>query len=86
MRLILLAAVVIVLQRIAELTGGRFYQARDRASLEEIYAEIEKLERTERRERRFEETYDLYPWFLLPAVVVYAFGWLSSLTWARRLP
>jgi len=74
------------LQRIAELTGGRFYHARDRDSLEDIYAEIESLERTERRELRFEETFDLYLWFLMPAILLYAAGWLSSSTWARRLP
>ena len=74
------------LQRIAELTGGIFYHAKDRESLEEIYADIEALERTERRELRFEETFDLYLWFLLPAILLYAGGWLSSTTWARRLP
>ena len=74
------------LEAIAELTGGRFYRARDKESLEEIYAEIEALERTERSQERFEETYDLYPAFLAWAVALYALGWLSLLTWARRLP
>ncbi len=73
------------LQRIAEVTGGRFYHARDRESLEDIYAEIEALERTERTERRYEETYDLYLWSLLPAILLYGLGWLSTGTWARRL-
>ncbi|MEW6072096.1 MAG: VWA domain-containing protein [Planctomycetota bacterium] len=70
---------------IAELTGGRFYRAKDRAGLEEVYAEIEALERTPREERRTEENYDLYPLFLLPAALFYAAAWLSSATWARRI-
>ena len=73
------------LQRIAEITGGRFYHARDKDSLEQIYAEIESLERTERTQRRYEETYDLYLWSLLPAIVLYGLGWISTATWARRL-
>jgi Ca-activated chloride channel family protein len=74
------------LERIAELTGGQFFRARDRASLERVYEEIEDLERTERREERFTETFDLYPLLLTPALVLYLLAWISSATWARRLP
>lgn len=74
------------LERIAEVTGGRFWRAKDRTSLEGIYEVIETLERTEREERRFEETFDLYPWALFPAILCYALAWLSHATWARRLP
>ena len=73
------------LERIAELTGARFFRARDREGLEAVYSEIEQLERTERREERTTETFDLYPRLLLPALLIYLFGWLSSSTWARRL-
>jgi len=34
------------LQRIAEVTGGRYFRATDTASLEAIYAEIDELEKT----------------------------------------
>jgi len=74
------------LQRIAEVTGGRFYHARDREALEQIYGEIESLERTERHERRYEESFDLYLRLLLPAIGCYVLVWLSGSTWARRLP
>jgi len=73
------------LERIAEVTGARFFRARDREALEAVYAEIEQLERTERREERTTETFDLYPRLLLPALLIYLLGWLSSSTWARRL-
>jgi Ca-activated chloride channel family protein len=73
------------LERIAELTGGRFYRATDRAELESIYAEIERLERTPRSERRFEETFDLYPWFLAPALCLACLAQLARASLWRRL-
>jgi Ca-activated chloride channel family protein len=74
------------LQEIAELTGGRFFRARDRRALEQAYAEIEALERTPRQEKRFVEHYDLYPRFLVGALLAYCAAWLCLSTWARRLP
>ena len=74
------------LREIAARTGGRFFRARDREALERTYAEIEALERTPREERRYVETFDLYPPLLLAVVALYAAAWLSSATWARRLP
>ena len=40
----------------------------------------------ERREQRYEETFDLYLYLLLPAIACYGLVWLSNATWARRLP
>jgi len=74
------------LERMAELTGGRFYKASDRKELAGIYAEIEQLEKTPRSERRFEESYDLYPWVLLPALVCAFLSQASRASWARRVP
>ena len=74
-----------VLTQAARITGGRYFKATDVGALEEIYAEIEDLERTERRELRYEETFDLYLWSLLPAILLYGLAWLSNATWARRL-
>jgi len=73
------------LEAVAAETGGRFWRARDKESLEEVYEEIEELERTPREERRYVETFDLYPFFLQPALLVYLLAWLLSSTWARRL-
>lgn len=74
------------LREIAKRTGGRFFKARDKAELEKIYAEIERLERTKRVEKRYSETFDLYMRFLLPALALYAAAWLLGSTWVRRLP
>jgi len=74
------------LEEIAQLTGGRFYRATDQAELEQIYAEIEALEKTPRKERRFEETYDLYPRWLAPALLLFLLGELARSTLWRRIP
>ena len=74
------------LENIAEVTGGRFFRARDRGALEAAYAEIEALERTPREELRYVEHYDLYPSLLLGALGCYLAAWLLASTWARRLP
>lgn len=74
------------LRGIAEVTGGRFFRARDRRALEKAYAEIEELERTPRQEKRFVEHYDLYPLILYAAMGMYVAAWLCCATWARRLP
>ena len=74
------------LKRIAALTDGRFFRARDREGLEAAYAEIEALEKTPREERRFVEHYDLYSELLFLAFFAWAMGWASAFTWARRLP
>jgi Ca-activated chloride channel family protein len=73
------------LRAIAELTGGRFWRAKDREQLAGIYAEIEALERTPRVEKRYEETFDLYLRFLLAGMACYGLALLSAYTWARRL-
>lgn len=74
------------LERMAELTGGRFFRATDQEGLEEVYRRIEELERTEREEKRFSESYDLYLAFLVVGLAAYVAAWLSTATWARRLP
>ena len=74
------------LQRIAKVTGGQFFRAKDKGGLESVYAEIERLERTEREEIRHSETYDLYLRYLGAGLGLYLLAWLSILTWARRLP
>lgn len=71
---------------IAEITGGRFFHAENEAELEDAYAAIEDLERTPREEETFAERYDLYPRWLLPALVLYALSVLLGATISRRIP
>lgn len=54
------------LKQIAEKTGAKFFRAQDTQTLEEIYAEIDRLEKTERKQKEFDR-YDER--FLLFAVL-----------------
>lgn len=74
------------LPKIAEMTGGRFFHAESKEELEEAYAAIEELERTPRTEERFAERYDLYPFLVGPALLLYLLSWILSATVGRRLP
>ncbi len=73
------------LESIAKTTGGRFYRARDKAELEQIYGEIEQLERTKRIERRYSQTFDLYPRFLAIALGLELCAWLLGASVLRRI-
>jgi Ca-activated chloride channel homolog len=75
-----------LLARVAELTGGRYFRARDTGSLERIYAEIDRLERTPvtvRRELRSRELY--LPLLLIGSVLLLA-EWLVRATRWGRVP
>ncbi|HSO83151.1 VWA domain-containing protein [Thiocapsa sp.] len=52
----------VTLERIAEMTGGRFFSAHAREQLEEIYAELDRLEPSERDERSLTPRRSLYMW------------------------
>lgn len=50
------------LQAIAAATGGRFFQATDAAQLEQVYAELDRLEPSVRDERTFRPMHALFMW------------------------
>jgi len=50
------------LQEIAEETGGRYFLARDREKLQEIYAELDRLEPIEYEEEEYQPVTLLYPY------------------------
>ena len=59
-----------VLRKIAEATGGRFFQADSARKLQAIYAEIDKLEKSEfKAERHVRKSY-YYMWPLAAALVL----------------
>ena len=74
------------LQRIAEITGGRYFHARDAQALERTYAEIDALERSDISEVRYLQYREHYPAFVIAALLLSAAALLSAHTWLRRLP
>jgi len=57
-----------MLQKIANMTDGRYFRANDTEKLESIYETIDELEKTEVEEFIFTDYEDLYPNFLLPGI------------------
>jgi Ca-activated chloride channel family protein len=74
------------LQAIAAETGGKFYRATDTDSLRKIYEEINRFEKTAESVQRFEHIEELYPWALIPALIILGAGSIIQHTRRRRLP
>ena len=64
------------LQKIAQLTGGRFFRARDTEALSGIYAEIDALEPVKRQGQAVRPKIERYPW---PLGLALALGALALL-------
>jgi Ca-activated chloride channel homolog len=58
------------MKRIADITGGLFFRARDPQSLSEIYEKINKLETTEVKVKEYRSYDELFYWFLIPALLL----------------
>jgi Ca-activated chloride channel family protein len=74
------------LQEIARLTGGRYFRATDRASLERIYQEIDQLETTEVEVEHYTRYGERFPLLLTIGLVLLVAEIVLGGTWLRRLP
>lgn len=59
-----------LLENISEMTGGRYFRAVDRKSLEDIYSEIDRLEKTEIEVTVFKRYSELFRWFLYSGLLL----------------
>jgi len=76
----------VVLQKIADMTGGRYYRARSEQMLERIYNEISTLEKTEVKVKEYVQYRELFGYFSVLAVAATVIGVVLNGTWFRRLP
>ncbi|MFO7847514.1 MAG: VWA domain-containing protein [Balneolaceae bacterium] len=67
-----------MLQRIAEMTGGRYFRATTTEELGEIYDEIDELETTEIEEILYRDYEDLYEQWLLAGMILLLLGFLNE--------
>jgi Ca-activated chloride channel homolog len=56
------------LREIADTTGGKYFNAQDTESLENVYAEIDRLEKSPSEGRLYSEYHELYQYFMLPGL------------------
>jgi Ca-activated chloride channel family protein len=74
------------LQKIANLTGGKYYRADNTAHFQAIYAEIDKLEKTEKEIKKFAQHRELFAWAITPGLGLILLEMLLRHTFFRRLP
>ena len=74
------------LRTIATLTGGEYYHASTKKSLEDIYASIDQLERTKLQVRQFGNEEEKYLAFAMIALVSLLLEMVLRNTILKRIP
>lgn len=74
------------LRRIAEVTGGHYFRATDRAELEEIYDRIDQMEKSKVESETYVEYTDKFLWFVLPALGLFILELGLEQTLLRETP
>jgi Ca-activated chloride channel homolog len=74
------------LQKIADLTGGKYYRADNAEKFKQIYDEINKLEKTEAVVNKYTEYKELFPWLTAGGLAVLLLELVLGQTVLRRLP
>jgi Ca-activated chloride channel homolog len=74
------------LKKIAAIGGGKYFRATDTAGLEEIYDIIDHAEKTEVKVKDFFHFRELYPYFLIPALILLGLEILLKTTVLRTVP
>lgn len=69
------------LTQIAEMTGGRYFRARDTAALTEVYRELDRLEPRGDETESFRPVLSLFPWPLGLALLLSALWATVSIRW-----
>lgn len=73
------------LEKIAQITGGRYFYATDARKLEDIYEEIGRLEKTEAKVKHYQFFEELYRYFALAGLALIFLDIFLSATVLRRL-
>jgi Ca-activated chloride channel family protein len=74
------------LQKIAQMTGGKYYRADNAERFQQIYAEIDKLEKTEAVINKYTQFNELFPWLVSFGLAILLVEIALSQTVLRRLP
>ena len=75
-----------LLTQLAESTGGRYFRATDTRSLSVIFERINRMAKTSMEAPKFNDYLELYPYFLVAALLLLCGESLLANTVFRRLP
>lgn len=74
------------LKSLADATGGKYFHARDTAGLEEVYAEIDRLEKSETEGQVYTHYRELFASALVPGIALVLLEIVAAATRFRTLP
>ena len=74
------------LKQIAQITGGAYFNANNLADLQEVYRKIEQLQESELEQPDRTIIEELYPPFVLVALLSYLLGVILSATYLLKVP
>jgi len=75
-----------LLTEVATLTGGQYFRATDGATLQAIYAEIDRLEKTTNVTEHYQQYAELFPLLLIPALGCLVLEMVLVNTRFRKIP
>ncbi len=75
-----------LLREIARTTGGLYFRATDRDSLQSIFAEIDRWEKTSIQSRSYYEATELFPWFIALGLLLLFLVETARRSFLRTLP
>ena len=74
------------LQKVANLTGGKYFRATDEKSLANIYKEIEQLEKSKLEVQQYKDYVELFPYLVYAALGFLCVEMLLANTRFRKIP
>jgi Ca-activated chloride channel homolog len=74
------------LKKVARIGGGKYFRAADSKELAEVYEVIDQAEKTEVKLKEFFHFRELYPWFLIPALLLLGMEIVVRATVLRVIP
>ena len=74
------------LKKVAQISGGQYYRAADTQSLENIFAQIDKMEKSTVELTQYKQYRDLFPWFIGSGCALLALEMMLAQTAWRKLP
>ena len=75
-----------LLRKIADETGGRYFRARDKEALENIYRQIDQLERSKVQLTSYKRFRELFLPFMLAALAFLFIETVLRFTWLKKFP
>ena len=76
----------VTLKKIAAIGGGKYFRATDSKGLADIYEIIDRAEKTEIKVKEFFHFRELYPYFLIPALILLGLEIMLKSTILRTVP